>query len=83
MLKSGLIDQIAAAVRAAMPPNSDSGIVQDMETNIRAALTSLFARLDLITREEFEVQQAVLARTRELVENLEKQVALLEAATKK
>lgn len=82
MLNNGLIEQITAALRTAFPPGT-SGITRDVENNLRAALTSLFARLDLVTREEFEVQQAVLARTREMLEKLEKQVAQLEAAAKK
>ena len=51
----------------------------DVEKNLRALMTSFLSRLDLVTREEFEVQQAVLARTRALLEKLEKQVAELEA----
>ena len=50
----------------------------DIEKNIRAALSGFFAKLDLVTREEFEVQQAVLVRTREKLDKLEAQVAALE-----
>jgi hypothetical protein len=45
---------------------------------MRAALQSALERLDLVTREELEVQQAVLARTREKLQELEKKIAALE-----
>ena len=53
---------------------------RDLEKNVRALLTSGFARLDLVTREEFDVQQEVLLRTREKLAELERRVAELEAA---
>lgn len=52
---------------------------QDVEKNIHTLLQSAFARLDLVTREEFDTQTRVLARTREKLEQLEKTVAELEA----
>jgi len=51
---------------------------KDLERNLRALLTSAFSRLDLVTREEFDVQREVLARTRAKLEVLEAQVAELE-----
>jgi BMFP domain-containing protein YqiC len=50
----------------------------DLERNLQAMLTSLFARLDLVTREEFDVQRQVLLRTREKLARMEVQVAELE-----
>jgi len=50
----------------------------DLKATFRAALQSGLARLDLVTREEFEVQRLVLARTREKLEALERQIAALE-----
>src|SRR3954471_21715118 len=50
----------------------------DLEKNLRAMLTSLFARLDLVTREEFDVQRQVLLRTREQLTRLEAEMAALE-----
>ena len=52
----------------------------DLEKNMRALLASFFARLDLVTREEFDVQRQVLLRTREKLERLEARVAELEQA---
>jgi BMFP domain-containing protein YqiC len=51
---------------------------RDIEKNVRAMLASTFARLDLVTREEFDVQSAVLARTREKLVELETKLAELE-----
>lgn len=50
----------------------------DLEKNLRALLASAFAKLDLVTREEFDVQRQVLLRTREKLAALEAQVAELE-----
>jgi BMFP domain-containing protein YqiC len=50
----------------------------DLEKNLRAMLASLFAKLDLVTREEFDVQRQVLLRTREQLTRLEAEVAALE-----
>lgn len=52
---------------------------RDLEKNLRAVLQGVFAKLDLVTREEFDVQQAVLLKTREKLEALEAKVARLEA----
>ena len=52
----------------------------DLEKNLRALTTSFFAKLDLVTREEFDVQRQVLLRTREKLASLETQVAGLERA---
>lgn len=51
---------------------------EDFETQAKAAVTSVLSRLELVTREEFDAQQAVLMKTREKVEALEKRVAALE-----
>jgi BMFP domain-containing protein YqiC len=52
--------------------------VKEVEANMKAMLLSFFARLDLVTREEFDVQRAVLLRTREKLEQLEARLAELE-----
>jgi BMFP domain-containing protein YqiC len=51
---------------------------KDIERNIKAILAQGFAKLDLVTREEFDIQTRVLARTRERLEALERKVAELE-----
>lgn len=51
----------------------------DLEKNVRGFMTATFSRLDLITREEFDIQVDLLARYRERLETLEARVATLEA----
>jgi BMFP domain-containing protein YqiC len=74
MIDPKTLEQLMHALRQALP----AGLGQDVEKNLRAALSATLARLDLVTREELEVQTQVLARTRARLEALEKQVAELE-----
>ena len=78
MIDPKAFDDLAKRFVDAMPP----GVRQfqaEMEKNLHAALQAAFAKLELVTREEFDVQQAVLVRTRTKLEELEKQVTELEA----
>jgi BMFP domain-containing protein YqiC len=52
---------------------------RDVEANLKAMLSGFFSRLDLVTREEFDVQREVLLRTREKLEQLEARLAQFEA----
>lgn len=52
-----------------------AGPAADIEKNVRAMLTGMFARLDLVTREEFEVQRELLARAQERLAKLEARLA--------
>lgn len=54
----------------------------DLQKNLKALLSQQFARLDLVTREEFDTQTQVLLRTREKLEALERRLAQLEAGDK-
>jgi len=56
--------------------------IEDMEENINALLKSMFTKMDLITREEFDVQTAVLKKTRLKLETLEKKLDQLETKKK-
>ena len=78
MLDNKLLDDIARRLSGAMPATAKA-VQKDLEKNLRAATQAVFAKLDLVTREEFDVQRKVLARSREKIEQLEKQVAELEA----
>lgn len=78
MINSNFFDELAKNLTGLIP-ESLRVVQRDMEKNFRAVLQSSFTKLDLVTREEFEVQMKVLARTREKLEELEKQVTLLEA----
>jgi BMFP domain-containing protein YqiC len=54
--------------------------VKDIEKNAKAVMSGMFAKLDLVTREEFDVQAQVLARTRAKLKDLEARVDALEKA---
>ena len=56
----------------------ESSPAKDLEKNVKAFMSQGFAKLDLVTREEFDIQTQVLAKTREKLEALEKRVAELE-----
>ncbi|MBV2234034.1 MAG: accessory factor UbiK family protein [Sterolibacterium sp.] len=75
MLKQKLFDDVASRI-AELLANSPA---KDMEKNLRAMLTSSFARLDLVTREEFEIQAALLARCQERLASLEARLDALAA----
>jgi hypothetical protein len=78
MLDRDFIDNIVNRLSAAVPPSLQA-VKQDLERNFRSVLQSTFAKLDLVTREEFDVQAGVLAKTRAKLEALEKQITDLEA----
>lgn len=59
-------------------PQGVKNVQGDVEKNIKTILQSAFAKMDLVTREEFDVQTAVLQRTRAKLDALEKQVKALE-----
>ncbi len=77
MLDSKLLDDLAQRLANAVP----TGLQQardDVEKNFKAVLQGSFDKMNLVSREEFEAQRAVLMRTREKLETLEKQVSQLE-----
>jgi BMFP domain-containing protein YqiC len=78
MIEKSVLDDLAKRVGDALPEGLKF-LQEDMEKNIRTALEAGLSHLDLVTREEFDLQTAVLARTREKLEQLEKAVAQLEA----
>ncbi len=71
------LDDIASRLANAVPPGLNN-LKDDMEKNFRAILQAALGKLDLVTREEFEVQKGVLAKTRSKLETLEQQVADIE-----
>lgn len=72
--KESPADSFMRFLEAAMP----AGLAQSVSENMRAAASSAFEKMELVSREELDVQQRVLLRTREKLEALEKQVAELE-----
>jgi BMFP domain-containing protein YqiC len=79
MLNPKLLDEMSARVSSLLAATPAG----DIEKNMRAALAGVFARLDLVTREEFDVQREVLSRTRAKLEALEASIAELEARGRK
>lgn len=73
------LDDLARRLSAMVPPGLREGR-EELQQNFKAVLQSGLGKLDLVTREEFDVQRAVLLRTREKLETLQRQVEALEAA---
>jgi ubiquinone biosynthesis accessory factor UbiK len=74
MNRSKLVDEVGERLRQVL----EASPAKDLEKNVRAVLGSVFARLDLVTREEFDVQREVLLRTRERMNELERKLAEIE-----
>ena len=72
-MTSNPLDQIMGTITRLLPKTP-----QDAQRNLRAAMSDLLGRLDLVTREELEVQEAVLARTRERLKEMEQRITALE-----
>jgi len=75
MTNPSLLEQLQARISEVLAQSP----ARDVEKNLKAMLTAFFARMDLVTREEFDIQREVLLRTREKLEALERKVAELEA----
>lgn len=70
-------DDLAGKISQALPP-VPGGVTAEVEKSIRSVLHNAFDKLDLVTREDFEVQSAVLQKTRIKLEQLEQKLAELE-----
>jgi len=79
MDRKNQLDELTKKLAGFMPA-SFQDLQADVETNIRTGLESGLRKMNLVTREEFDIQSAVLLRTREKLEALEKVVAKLEQA---
>jgi BMFP domain-containing protein YqiC len=82
MIDLDQLDELARRLSSLVPPGlrgeSAQELRNELQQNFRAVLQTGLSRLDLVTREEFEVQRAVLLRTREKLEHLERVVGELE-----
>ena len=74
MLNQKLIDEVSAKVRDILANTP----ARDIETNMRAMLAAMFARFNLVTRHEFDIQTELLSRTREKLSMLEAKLAELD-----
>ncbi|MBX2882175.1 MAG: accessory factor UbiK family protein [Granulosicoccus sp.] len=77
MIDARVFDELAASLSKILPAGV-SDLKTDFEKNAKATLQSTLGKMDLVTREEFEVQALVLQKTREKLEALERQLATLE-----
>ncbi|MFY0641060.1 MAG: accessory factor UbiK family protein [Bermanella sp.] len=77
-MKAELLEKITSQISALLPEQAS----QDIKQNIQQVLARQLNKLDVVSRDEFDAQQAVLLRTREKLEALEKQVAKLEESVK-
>jgi len=75
MLDPKLFEELAGKVSALIAASP----AKDVEKNARAMLASAFARLDLVTREEFDIQRELLARARAQLDQMQARIAELEA----
>lgn len=78
MVDPKIIDELARKVAASMPENLRA-LQSDFEQNAKAALQAGLGRLDLVTRDEFDVQSSVLRRTRDKLRKLEERIAAMES----
>jgi BMFP domain-containing protein YqiC len=76
------LEELARKLADAVPPGL-AAFREDLERNFRVVLQSGLARLDLVTRQEFDIQAAVLRRSRERLEELENRIAALEKGPQK
>ena len=72
-----IIDDIAKRLSNSVPEGLQ-GLSQDLESNFKAVLQAGLGKLDLVTREEFDVQVGVLRRSRELLKDYEARISELE-----
>lgn len=82
MLDPKKIEEVVQGITNALPPGL-TAMQADVEKNVKTALSGMFAKLDLVTREEFDVQTQVLQRTREKLDALERQLAELSQSQNK
>ncbi len=82
MLDTKIIDEISSKVTANLPKGLQT-LQSDLQHNLRSTLSATLGKLNLVSREEFEIQQGVLARTRAKVDALERRVRELETALEK
>ena len=83
MIDLAQLDELARRLSSLVPPGLREGR-EELQQNFKSVLQAGLGKLDLVTREEFEVQRAVLARTREKLEALERDLSALasDAATR-
>jgi BMFP domain-containing protein YqiC len=78
MAIDNLVNRLSEQLSQILPPGVKS-LREDMEENIKSVLREAFSRMELVTREEFDIQAALLSKTRIKLETLEARLKTLEA----
>lgn len=78
MLNRNTLDELTHKITALLPENMKQ-MQHDLEANVHALLQGALSKMHLVTREEFDVQAALLARTREKLDRLERELQALES----
>lgn len=76
-MKPAFVDELLTKITAVLPEEMQ-GLKEDTCKNMRAVLQSVFEKMDLVTREDFDVQKKILARAQEQIQQLTKEVQKLE-----
>lgn len=81
MINISTLESLAEKISASLPKGGKT-LAEDIKKNLRVAVNSALERMDLVTREEFDIQTELLARTRARLEALETRIAEMEARKK-
>ena len=76
------IEMIISDITKILPEDLNA-MKDDIEKNLRATLDAAFSKMDLVTREEFDIQASLLSRTREKLEGLQEKLSALEKRLEK
>lgn len=79
MINSSQLESLVTKISEALPPGLGE-LPENIQKNLKMTLSSIFQKMDLVSREEFDIQTQVLAKTRQKLEALERKVAEFEAA---
>ncbi|MFK8066614.1 MAG: accessory factor UbiK family protein [Gammaproteobacteria bacterium] len=82
MINTTIIESLAEKIASSLPAGGRA-LADDVKTNLRTGLISALERMDLVTREDFQIQTELLARTRARLEQLEKRLEEIESGKSK
>lgn len=82
MALDNLVQKVREQIRERYEQSNQSGLWQELDKNLQAILQETFAKMDLVTREEFDRQSQLLGEARLKLQSLEKQLKLLETQIK-
>lgn len=76
-MKHAFIDELCAKISSVLPEDLNN-LKEDTQKNLRAVLQSVFEKMDLVTREDFDVQKKILSRAQEQIQQLTQEIKKLE-----